>query len=155
MTSSLSLYFGRPRKFQNLTSVVKHTSEWNSELCFEFNWGTCCRKFCFRYVIFPEKLTSVYNDMRNNCSCIWSGGTYARMGIAWHEGTRDSHPEGNSLFTTFHFIGGLTGGVPGRKPTLSHLFQQQRVYLRAFGFTGKWSLIGKTRGLWRNCSIIN
>lgn len=96
-----------------------------SELCFEFIWGTCCRKFCFRYVIFPKKLTSVYNDMQNNCSCMCSGGTYARMGIAWHEGTRtrDSHPEGNSLFTTFHFIGGLTGGVLGRKPTLSHLFQ--------------------------------
>ena len=41
-----------------------------SELCFEFNWGTCCCKFCFRYVIFPEKLTSVYNDIRNNCSCM-------------------------------------------------------------------------------------
>ena len=38
---------------------------------------------------------------------------------------------------SYHFIGGLTGGVSGRKLTLSHLFQQHCVYLRVCGSTGE------------------
>ena len=53
------------------------------------------------------------------------------------DGRRDSQPERNSLFTSYHFIGGLTGGVSGRKLTLSHLFQQHCVYLRVCGSTGE------------------